>query len=331
MIKEYNNPFGVFDYKDVRLVPRECVVNSRSEVDVSVVFGSQKFKLPVIPANMSTVVDEQTCEWLAQEGYFYVMHRFDVDPVEFTQRFHEKGLYASVSLGIKQADYDHIERFRKLNIDPDYVTVDVAHGDSQKVFEIVKKIRDTLPDTFIIAGNVATKEGALRLASWGADAVKTGVGPGLACTTAPNTGFGSRDWQLSALANVAEALNEKFPEVVVVADGGIREYGDFAKSVAFGAKMVMVGGLFAGHDENPGELIEDENGDLKKAFFGSASEHQKGEHKHVEGKKLFVPYRGSLKDTLRIVKENLQSSVSYAGGTKLKDLREVEYVLLNKH
>ena len=148
-----------------------------------------------------------------------------------------------------------------------------------------------------------------------------------ACLTAPNTGFGTQSWQLSAVAIVAEAL--KHMDVKIIADGGIRKYGDIAKSIAFGADMVMIGGMMAGHYESPSELVEID-GQFMKAFFGSASEHQKGEHKHVEGQKLFVPYKGSLETTLQIIKENLQSSVSYAGGKELLALRDVTYAIVRK-
>lgn len=148
-----------------------------------------------------------------------------------------------------------------------------------------------------------------------------------ACLTAPNTGFGTMNWQLSAVSMIAEAF--KNSPIQIIADGGIRKYGDFAKSIAFGADMIMVGGLLSGFDENPGEILE-VDGEYKKAFFGSASEHQKGEQKHVEGKKMLVPYRGSMETELQIIKENLQSSVSYCGGKKLSDLTNAQYVLLRK-
>jgi len=323
MPKLYQPKENTFDYDDIILVPNKNVVKSRSEVDTTAKLGNLTFESPVIPANMSTIVDEKTCVWLAQKGIFYVMHRFNVNAVEFTKRLQAQGLYSSVSLGIKEVDYKTIDQFVAENITPEYVTVDVAHGDSDEVIRIVQTLKAKLPNTYIIAGNLATPEGALRLADAGANAVKIGIGPGSVCTTAPNTGFGTRFWQLSAVANIAETLKDR--NVQVIADGGIRNYGDIAKSIAFGADMIMIGGMLAGHDENPGELI-DIDGERRKAFFGSASEHQKGEHKHVEGKKKFVPYKGSLETTLQIIKENLQSSVSYAGGTKLHDLHEVSYV-----
>lgn len=319
------NPNATFDYDDIILVPKKGVVKSRSEVNTSVKFGDKVFALPVIPANMSTIVDINTCVWLAERDYFYVMHRFDVDALEFTKTMHQKGLYSSVSFGIKGHDYDVLDRFVKENVSPEYVTVDVAHGDSDEVFKMVEAIKDNLPGVFVIAGNVATIEGAKRLANAGADAVKVGVGPGAACLTAPNTGFGSRFWQLSAVADVAEALKNR--KVQIIADGGIRHYGDIAKSVAFGADMVMIGGFLAGHDQSPGAIIETEDGPQKE-FFGSASEYQKGEAKHVEGKRMLVPYKGSLEHTMKTIQEHLQSSVSYAGGRVLHDLSRVEYVLL---
>lgn len=327
MVHEYKSAKEVFDYDDIMLVPGKCVVKSRSEVTVSSTFGKNTFELPIVPANMSTIVDENAAMWLSKRGYFYVMHRFDVDAVKFTKVMQSEDEIASISLGIKEVDYAILERFRQEGVSPDYITVDVAHGDSEEVIRMVKTIRSLFSLVFIIAGNVATVEGAQRLANAGADAVKVGIGPGMACLTAPNTGFGSYGWQLSAVAAVSEALDASHPGVKIIADGGIRSYGDIAKSIAFGADMVMIGGMLSGHDENPGDVINID-GEMKKAFFGSASEHQKGEHKHVEGQRLYMPYKGSLATTLQIVKENLQSSVSYAGGTELSDLRNSSYVKL---
>lgn len=314
-----------FDYDDVMLIPEKCIVTSRSQVDVSVEFGGRHFASPVIPANMSTIVDESTCEWLAERDIFYIMHRFNVDAVEFTKQMHSKNLCASVSLGIKQADYDTITRFVEAGTIPEYITVDVAHGDSEEVYKIIRTLKKELPDAFIIAGNLATVEGALRTIEAGANCIKIGIGPGMACLTAPNTGFGSQKWQLSAVANIAEAV--KNYDVKIIADGGIRHYGDIAKSVAFGADMIMIGGMMSGHTENPGAVI-DIDGLPHKEFFGSASEFQKGENKHVEGRKLLVPYKGSLEETFHTIKEHLQSSVSYAGGDTLHALTNVKYTLI---
>lgn len=316
-------PINTFDYKNVRLLPEECQVESRGEVDTEAPFGPLSFKIPVVPANMSTVIGEDLAIWLATNGYFYVMHRFDVDAVDFTRRMHEAGLFASISIGIKDSDYALIDELAKF-AQPEYLTIDVAHGHSIYVNEILKYARNRLKDSFIIVGNVATGFAVKTLESHGADAVKVGIGPGSACLTTPNTGFGTQSWQLSAVEFCAEAAKS----ALIVADGGISHYGDIAKSVAFGADMVMIGGMFAGHDESPGGILVTDEGVMVKSFFGSASADQKGEQKHVEGKRMTVPYRGPISNTLKTIEENLQSSVSYVGGTKLSDLRNAVYILV---
>ncbi|MEG2878200.1 MAG: IMP dehydrogenase, partial [Comamonas sp.] len=100
----------IFDYDNILLLPRKCCVESRSECDASVTLGSRSFRIPAVPANMKTVVDEAICTWLAQNGYFYVMHRFDLDNVQFVQDMHAKGCFASISLGVKQPDYATVDR-----------------------------------------------------------------------------------------------------------------------------------------------------------------------------------------------------------------------------
>ena len=314
-----------FDFNDVMLVPKRGILKSRSSANTSVKLGSREFVIPAVPANMSTIIDETLAEWLAERNYFYVMHRFDVDPVAFTKRFQDRGLFASVSLGVKAADYAFVDGFVKQGIVPEYVTVDVAHGHADTVVEIVKYLKEHLPETYVIAGNIGAVEGALELEEAGADCIKVGIAPGFVCTTGPNTGFGTRGYQLAAVEEIADALQT----ADVIADGGVRTYGDIAKAVALGADMVMVGSMFAGHDENPGEIVEGENGEKFKAYFGSASDFQKGEKKYVEGRKELMPYKGAISETLRTIQENLQSSISYAGGEELLDLRNVEYVLLN--
>lgn len=321
------NEKKTFDFSDVMLVPKKGILKSRSSANTSVKLGNREFVIPAVPANMSTIIDEALAEWLAERDYFYVMHRFDVDPVAFTKTFQQKGLFSSVSLGVKEADYAFVDEFAKEDIIPEYITIDVAHGHADTVVNIVKYIKEKLPETYVIAGNVGSVEGALELEKAGADCIKTGIAPGFVCTTGPNTGFGTRGYQLSAIEEIADALQT----ADLIADGGIRHYGDIAKAIALGADMVMVGSMFSGHDENPGEIIEDEHGEKFKAYFGSASDFQKGEKKYVEGRKELMPYKGAISETLRTIQENLQSSISYAGGEELLDLRKVEYVLLNNH
>ncbi|MEY2620346.1 MAG: hypothetical protein RIT26_166 [Pseudomonadota bacterium] len=312
----------IFDYDNILLLPRKCRVESRSECDTSVTMGSQTFKLPVVPANMKTVVDESICEYLGRNGYFYVMHRFDLDNVAYVRAMKAKGVFASISLGVKKPDYETVERLLAEGLTPEYITIDIAHGHAESVRQMIGHLKEKMPQTFVIAGNVATPEAVIDLENWGADATKVGVGPGKVCITKLKTGFGTGGWQLSALKWCARVATKP-----IIADGGIRSHGDIAKSIRFGATMVMIGSLFAGHEESPGHTVE-VNGEQFKEYYGSASDFNKGEYKHVEGKRILEPIKGKLADTLREMQEDVQSSISYAGGTKLMDIRKVNYVIL---
>ena len=312
----------IFDYDNVLLLPRKCRVDSRSECDASSPFGPRRFALPVVPANMRTVIDEPIAQWLAANGYFYVMHRFDLDALAFAKSMRDKGLYVSISSGVKPADFAVIDRLGAEGVGADYITIDIAHGHADSVRATIAHIKQRLPSAFVIAGNVATPEAVIDLENWGADATKVGVGPGKVCITKLKTGFGTGGWQLSALKWCARVASKP-----IIADGGIRHHGDIAKSVRFGASMVMIGSLFAGHEESPGTTVE-VDGKLFKEYYGSASDFNKGEYKHVEGKRILEPIKGKLADTLREMREDVQSSISYAGGTKLADIRKVNYVIL---
>lgn len=314
---------NVFDYEDIQLIPAKCIVNSRSECDTSVRFGGRTFRLPVVPANMQTIIDEKIAIFLAENGYFYIMHRFKPEKrLDFVKDMQARGLYASISVGVKEPEYRFIEELAKEKLTPEYITIDIAHGHSNSVINMIKHIKTHLPGCFVIAGNVGTPEAVRELEHAGADATKVGIGPGKVCITKIKTGFGTGGWQLAALRWCAKAASKP-----IIADGGIRTHGDIAKSIRFGATMVMIGSLFAAHEESPGETIEID-GKLYKEYFGSASEFQKGERRNVEGKKMFVEYKGSLKDTLIEMEQDLQSSISYAGGTNLDAIRTVDYVIV---
>ncbi len=312
----------IFDYDNILLLPRKCRVESRSECDTSIEFGGRRFALPVVPANMRTVLDEKIAELLARSNHFYVMHRFDLDVADFARGMRSKGLYVSISLGVKAADRAIVEQLAADGTGADYITIDIAHGHADSVRDMIAHIKAKLPTSFVIAGNVGTPEGVIDLENWGADATKVGIGPGKVCITRMKTGFGTGGWQLSALKWCSRVASKP-----IIADGGIRHHGDIAKSIRFGASMVMIGSLFAGHEESPGSTVE-VDGKLYKEYYGSASDFNKGEYKHVEGKRILEPVKGQLVDTLREMREDLQSSISYSGGKDLAALRKVNYVVL---
>ncbi len=314
----------VFDYEDVQLVPNKCIIDSRSEADTTTKLGNYTFKIPVVPANMATVINEELSIWLAKHGYFYVMHRFEPETrLPFIQKMHAQKLIASISVGVKSEEFDFISQLADQKLTPEFITIDIAHGHANSVIDMIQHIKKLLPKAFVIAGNVGTPEAVRELENAGADATKVGIGPGKACITKLKTGFGTGGWQLAAIRWCAKAASKP-----IIADGGIRTNGDIAKSVRFGATMVMIGSLMAGHQESPGNLITIDGKNYKQ-YYGSASETQKGQHKNVEGRQMLVPYRGHIKDTLEEIHQDLQSSISYAGGRSLDAIRKVDYVILH--
>ncbi len=312
----------IFDYEDIQLIPSRCIVKSRKECDTSVKLGGFTFKIPVVPANMKTVIDEKLAIWLAENGYFYVMHRFDTDNLKFTKMMHDKKLFASIAVGIKQQDYDLLEEMHKQKIFPEFVTIDIAHGHSLSVKAMIEAIRRYLPKTFIIAGNIATPEAIKDLEKWGADATKVGIGPGKVCITKLKTGYGTGGWQLAALKWCSQASTKP-----IIADGGLRYNGDIAKSIRFGATMAMVGSMLAGHEESPGATIKKDN-KLYKEYYGSASEFNKGSNDNIEGKKILIPHKGKIINTLNEMQQDLQSSISYAGGKTIEAIKTSDYVIV---
>lgn len=233
-----------------------------------------------------------------------------------------------------------------LNVDADYINnvvlefgidaicVDVAHGDHGEVLRVVEQLRTRVAGGVdIIAGNVATGEGAMRLVEAGAHVVKVGIGPGSVCSTRVVSGHGFP--QLSAIEEVKSALdlNGKF-EIGVIADGGIRYPGDIVKALAAGADAVMLGSILAGTDEAPGARIV-EQGLTYKTFRGMASldtQTQKRPDRtpRVEGVSAKVPYKGPVGDTLANLEAGIRSGLSYSGVRNLSELRNrAEFVVVS--
>jgi GMP reductase len=313
-----------FDFDDITLLPQFSYVGSRSECDTSCKFGKHTFKLPIVPANMESVIDVSLAMKLAKKGYFYILHRFEIDEVAFVKTMKEMNLISSISVGVNDESYILIDELVAKDLIPDYITIDIAHGHSIKMKKMVHYIKNRMPDVFLIGGNVCTPDAVEDLTDWGCDAIKCGIGGGSACTTYHSTGFGNRGWQASMIKWCSK--NAKVP---IIADGSIRQDADIVKSLVLGGSMVMVGGMLAGYAESPGELVEN-NGIAYKEFWGSASASQSGKTNRIEGIKKLVEYkRTSIFNKLTEVGESLQSAISYAGANpaNLDCLITVDYVV----
>ncbi len=315
-------------YDDVLLVPKYSTVASRNDVDLSVNLGKLRFSHPVVPANMKHVTGEKMARAITASGGLAILHRFMPIGEQLTIVSclgDAGGKLVAVSIGVQDIDKSHLPMFYELGVR--IFCIDIAHGDSKRCIEMISYMKEQFPDCTIIAGNVATGNGARRLWEAGADVVKAGVGPGSLCSTRIETGNGVP--QLTALIDIHKVQQEllaleratKYPNeekrtFPFIADGGIREAGDIVKALCF-ADMVMTGNLFAGCIEAPGNTVA-LDGITYKEYAGSST------HKtsRVEGVSALVPCKGSYQDILTKLLEGVQSGCSYQGAHNLQELKK---------
>ena len=320
-------------YEDVCLLPNYSEVYSRVDCSTETTLCDKKFKLPIIPANMKSVVDMHLARWMSENDYFYIMHRFDshlADDIGLANSEDWKTI--SFSVGVKMQDMIHVMNIGKSsNLRVDFLTIDIAHGHCDRMKAMIEHIKKWLPETKIIAGNVATDQAVRDLSDWGADVVKVGIGQGSPCTTKDKTGFTmpmfSCTQKCSGLysGDFLEGSEKKIP---IIADGGIKCNGDIAKAIVAGANMVMAGGLFAACTDSPA-VPSTINDVPHKAYFGSASAENKGHNNNVEGKLTNISCNNmTYEQKLNEITQDLQSSVSYAGGNNLESLQNVDYNLV---
>jgi IMP dehydrogenase len=320
-----------YTFDDVLLIPKHSSVGSREEVDLSVSLPKGiQLKIPLVSANMSTVTGVQMAKAIAYLGGMAILHRFDDYKVlrsNFHQAFADSVEFSGsvgASVGIKPKDMALVHDLHSDGCD--IICVDVAHGDHAKVADFVSAVHANYPDILLIAGNVVTAKGAALLWNAGADIIKIGVGPGSLCTTRIETGNGYP--QLSALDIVCNdgnysARDDQWP--MFIADGGIKSAGDCVKALAF-AELVMIGNLFAGTDEAPGEAIHFQGKKFKR-YAGSSTHKQK----HVEGVVGLVPYKGSVNDIVLHLVEGIKSGCSYQGAKNLADLKADPHFVVISH
>lgn len=315
-----------YTFDDLFLKPRYSEVVSRSTVDLTTKL-TKNFSLtsPVVSSPMDSVTDDRMAVELMQLGAAGAMHRFcsDSDAVKmaFTVWKCAPAYYPVIgSIGVGDEGKKRVEAFFD-TFGVNVLLIDVAHGDHNNVIQMLEWLNKFSNRSYfdVIAGNIATADAAKRLQDAGADALRVGIGGGSVCTTRVRTGVGVP--QLSAIMDVCEVAT-----VPVIADGGIRNSGDAAKALAAGASSVMIGSLFAGTDEAPGDTLvigEWPKEKHYKVYRGSASMSIKkqlnGSVSHVEGTATMVPLRGPVRKVMNILLEGIRSSMSYLGASNIAE------------
>mgnify|MGYP005990463837 CR=1 FL=1 len=231
--------------------------------------------------------------------------------------------FVAVSAGVSKADFEKTQRILHAIPSVKFICLDVANGYSEVFVQTVKDFRAAFPSHVIIAGNVVTAEMVEELLLSGADIIKVGIGPGSVCTTRKQTCVGYP--QLSAVlecCNAAHGLGGH-----VIADGGCSVPGDVAKAFGAGADFVMLGGMFAGHDESGGELVTHDNGKQYKMFYGMSSTTAMAKYaggvakyRSSEGKTVQVPYRGPVAGTILNIMGGVRSTCTYVGASRISQL-----------
>lgn len=328
----YNSTALCFD--DILLVPQHSPVQSRHSVDLSMSIGTGKkeivLDLPIIAAPMDTVCDLEMCIVLDKAGGLGILHRYMPEDLLVTkvETLSNAKYRFGVSVGATNGYMNTTERL--YNYGAKIVLIDTANGHSTYAVDAVKNLRNAFGDDIhIMAGNVATAEGFMRLAEAGADSIRVGIGGGSACTTRIVSGHGVPT--LASIIDVEEMREINDSTCSIIADGGIRNSGDMIKAFAAGADAVMIGSMLAGTDEAPGEIITDHNGKEAKVFRGmassSAQKDSRGSVSVSEGVSTTVPYKGSVSHIISQIRGGLGSGCSYSGVEDLSRLSSVaEYV-----
>lgn len=339
------------DYSSVLIRPKRSTLGSRKEVELSRQFSFRNADLladahysgiPIMAANMDGVGTFEMADALAEHKLFtcLVKSYSEAELIEFfSQKHSSRAENVAYSMGIAPRDFDKFKNvYADENVNIKYVCVDVANGYSEYFSSFITRLRDAYPSIVIIAGNVVTGEMSEELILNGADIVKVGIGPGSVCTTRIQTGVGFP--QLSAVIDCADAAHGLGGHVI--ADGGCTCAGDVSKAFAAGSDFVMLGGMFAGHDQGGGDVITKyyRTGEVEKKdniwqdiieekkfveFYGMSSQAANNKHfgglksyRSSEGREVMVPYRGSIDATVLDILGGIRSTCTYAGAKKLK-------------
>lgn len=318
-----------YTYDDVNIIPKFSEIKSREDITLKTRFTKNtNLDIPIVSAPMDTITESDMAISMMSLGGVGVIHRFmsieeqekEVSEVHFKRESEPRGKYNHLpicaAVGIKD---DYLERSERLVENGcDVLLIDVAHGHHKRVGEVIEQIKKKLSRVEVVAGNIATGDGARFLCEKGADGIRAGIGNGSLCETRIRTGVGVP--QVSALLDIVDVCDGF--DVPVIADGGIRYIGDVCKGLACGADSVMLGSLLSGTKETPGTIEKIgkwPNEQLFKKYRGSASRDSKGSDKNVEGNHKVIPYKGKTIRILSDIKDGIRSSFSYVGANDIDE------------
>ena len=318
-------------FDDVTLVPQySAVLPTETTIDCKL-SKSLNLKIPLLSSAMDTVTESRMSIALAKLGGIGVIHRnLSIEKqINEVQKVKKKNYLVGAAIGVNDKDLERAEELA--NIKTDLIVIDTAHGHTQKVLAMIKKIKKKLKNSTLCVGNIATGKAAEFLADSGVDIVKVGIGPGSICTTRLVAGIGVP--QLSAIIDVKKSLKKY--KTKIISDGGIKFSGDLAKAIAAGADAIMIGSLFSGTTESPGKIIK-YKGKLYKNFrgmgsvgamnAGSADRYYQKKFKDItkyvpEGVEGMVKFKGSVKEIIYNLVGGLRSSMGYLGAKTINDLQ----------
>jgi GMP reductase len=349
------------DFKDVLILPKKSKLNSRKDVvlERKIVFqnGVMWTGIPIVAANMTTIGTLELYKVLSTYKIITALHKFHKlqDLLDYNKENSDYKLnpdYFMISTGIGDDDYKNLTIILD-NFECKFICVDIANGYISKFNDFCKTLRAEYPEKIILAGNVCTSEGIDLLNTLEIDIVKVGIGGGSACTTRIQTGVGMP--QLSCILECVQECKEynrinfdisyeydqdKHNKAFILSDGGITCPGDLAKAFGAGADFVMIGGAFAGHDENPGQIVCDEKTGAKhKLFYGMSSTYamknnyaanNNSDYRSSEGRELKVAYKGQLKNTIENYLGGLRSACTYTNSANLEELAlNTKFIIVN--
>jgi GMP reductase len=326
------------DFKDTLIVPKKSIIASRKNVNLTkkLTFKTKNKDItwegvPIISSNMDTVSDLNTFNEFCKHNYItcfpkYFNKLWNIDYLDYPFELKFTDNYM-LSCGINHNDYAELVKIiRNLkdfhDIDVKFICVDVANGYLQQMHDTCGLLRELFPDIVITAGNVVTPECIYDLIkTYGVNIIKIGIGSGMACETRLKTGVGYP--QLQAILDCSTAAHEAGG--YIISDGGIKSPCDIAKAFAGGADFVMAGGIFAGHDESPGKIVEIK-GVKYKEFYGMSSQEANDRYnggmknyRTSEGKKITVPLKGPLENTIMDINGGLRSACTYVNANNLDE------------